>query len=184
VSEVYDLISTTEEYPRWWPAAFTYVLEIQTGDETGVDKVDRFESRGWLPYSLRWHANVTESERPKMIAFEAWGDLEGPGSWRFEQNGAWCALSFDWQLTANKPAIRLLSPVLKPLFDANFRSQFEKGESSLRLELARRHAADAVQRARLPAPPPLTSMPIAPLLAGAGAVIVFALWRRSSGRRR
>jgi hypothetical protein len=130
---------------------------------------------------LRWHANVTRTERPTGFDFEAWGDLEGPGRWRFEQNGAWCDLSYDWRLHANKPAVRLLSPLLKPLFAANFQSLFDKGETSLRLELARRQA-DEAQRRGLPSPPPLTSMPVTPLLVGAGALVALALWQ--GGRRR
>jgi hypothetical protein len=131
---------------------------------------------------LRWHANVTRAERPTGFDFEAWGDLEGPGSWRFDQDGAWCDLIYDWRLRANKPAVRLLSPVLKPLLAANFRSLFDKGETSLRLELARRHASEA-QRQGLPSPPPLTSVPVAPLLVGVGALVAFTLLRRSAKRR-
>lgn len=184
ITEVYDLIATMEDYPAWWPAAFTHVLEIQPGDAAGIDKVDRFESRAWLPYLLRWHANVVSAERPRAFSFEAWGDLEGTGSWQFEQNGAWCDVTFDWQLRANKPFVRWLSPLLRPFFAANFRSLLDKGEASLRLELARRHAPDPAARQRLPAPPPATSMPAAPLVLGLGAVAAFILWRGTRHRSR
>ena len=176
--EVYDILTDTADYARWWPAAFTDALQIQPGDASGVDRVDRFESRSWLPFSLLWHANVVETARPRHWRFEAWGDLEGPGSWRFKQNGVWCDIDFDWQVRARKPVMRLLSPLLKPLFVANFQSYLRKGESSLRLEIARRHYALPAERLAALKPPPLSTIPSAPLLAGIGALIGLTAVRR------
>jgi hypothetical protein len=45
---------------------------------------------------------------------------------------------FDWRLDANKPLIRYLSFLLKPIFAANHRWAMARGEEGLRSELARR----------------------------------------------
>ena len=46
---------------------------------------------------------------------------------------------------------------MKPIFSANHRWAMKKGEESLKLELARRHAATAEERALVPpAAPPTT----------------------------
>jgi len=42
---------------------------------------------------------------------------------------------------------------MKPIFAANHRWAMQKGEESLKLELARRHASNADELARIPAPP-------------------------------
>jgi len=42
---------------------------------------------------------------------------------------------------------------MKPIFSANHHWAMAKGEESLKLELARRHATSAEELARIPAPP-------------------------------
>ena len=179
VDEVYEIVSQTRDFARWWPAAFLEVLELQPGDERGIDRVDRFETRGWLPFTLLWHSNVIEAQRPFGFKIEVWGDFEGTGEWRFEQNGAWTDASFDWRVRVNKPRLGFLSPLFKPLLTSNQRWAMAKGEESLRLELAKRHAASETERSGLPAPPAPASFPTIPLLIGVGALIGVVLWRRS-----
>jgi hypothetical protein len=176
IEEVYALISDATGLRRWWPAAFTDVLQIQPGDDQGVDRVVRFESKSWLPFSLLWHANTVEAEPPHRFRFEAWGDLAGAGEWRLHQDGAWTDLTFDWEVTAKKPALRYLGPLLRPLFIANQEWLMAKGEASLRLELAKR-AASNTERVHLPAPPPPAQFPALPLALIAAAIIAFAVWR-------
>jgi len=50
-------------------------------------------------------------------------------------------LTYDWRIRAEKPLLRWLSPLLKPLFAANHRWAMAQGERSLARELARRAAA-------------------------------------------
>jgi len=48
-------------------------------------------------------------------------------------------VEFDWKLTADKPLIRYLSFLFKPIFSANHRWAMAQGEKGLAAELARRH---------------------------------------------
>ncbi|MES1258209.1 MAG: polyketide cyclase, partial [Acidobacteriota bacterium] len=109
-------------------------------------------TKGWLPYRLRWEAVTTESRRPNRIALRATGDLEGRGIWSILQDGAFTDVTFDWKLTAGKPFLRWLSPVLRPVFEANHRWAMQQGEKSLELELAR-YRADTVEEMNAVAPP-------------------------------
>jgi hypothetical protein len=61
-----------------------------------------------------------------------------------------------WRISADKPLLKYLSFLMKPLFSANHVWAMARGEESLRLELARRHAANDDQRSQLAAPPPPT----------------------------
>jgi hypothetical protein len=66
-------------------------------------------------------------------------------------------VTYDWRIVAEKGLLRRLSFVMRPLFGANHRWAMARGEESLRLELARRHAGDdPVARASVPPPPPPT----------------------------
>jgi hypothetical protein len=60
---------------------------------------------------------------------------------------------------------------MKPIFSANHRWAMAKGEESLKLELARRHAANQEELALIPAPPkPTPSSPL-PLLVATTAIV-------------
>jgi uncharacterized protein YndB with AHSA1/START domain len=141
--EVYDIMSQPLEYPRWWPAVYLEAKELSAGAPNGAGRRVSLLTKGWLPYTLHWEAVTTEAEPPRRIAIEASGDLEGRGVWTFTQDGDRVDIAFDWNVNAGKPLIRRLTPVLRPVFEANHRWAMEQGEVSLREELIR-------YRARIP----------------------------------
>lgn len=143
VEEVFEILINARDRVRWWPEVFLDVREIKPGDEYGVGQVVRLHTRGWLPYTLRWNFRVTESRYPHGFTLQAWGDFVGLGTWSFQQDGPWVNITYDWNIRADKPLLRYLSILLKPLFAANHRWAMAKGEESLRLELARRHGKGA-----------------------------------------
>jgi hypothetical protein len=127
--------------------------ELEPGDAEGVGRVISLYTKGWLPYTLRWQFRVTESRFPYGFTLEAWGDFDGRGIWTLEQDGPWVDVTYDWKIRAEKPLLRYFSFIMKPIFGANHRWAMAQGEASLKLELARRHAATAEERAQVPAPP-------------------------------
>lgn len=140
VEEVSTVLKNTPDLVRWWPTVYLDVQELEPGDAHGVGKAVSLHTRGWLPYTLRWQFRVTESREPYGYTLEAWGDLVGRGIWIFEQDGAWVNITYDWQVRADKPLLRALSLLLKPVFAANHRWAMAQGERSLRAELVRRRA--------------------------------------------
>ena len=180
IDEVAQIIGNATDLVRWWPSVYLDVQELEPGDENGVGRVIDLYTKGWLPYTLRWKFRVTEVRRGERVRLEAEGDFVGRGIWIFEQDGEWVNITYDWKISAEKPLLRSLSPLLKPIFEANHRWAMAKGEESLRLELARRHAATPEERAAIPAPPgPTTSSPLPLMLGmlGAGAGLVYLLVR-------
>jgi hypothetical protein len=154
--EVAEIIGKATDLPRWWPSVYLDVRELEPGDpQTGVGKVIDLYTKGWLPYTLRWQFRVTEVNQ-SQVRLEAWGDFVGRGIWTLEPDGEWTNVTYDWKVRADKPLLRRFSVLMKPIFSANHHWAMEKGEESLRLELARRHATTAEERARVPAPPPPT----------------------------
>jgi hypothetical protein len=157
VKEVSEIIADAPDLVRWWPSVYLEVEELEPGDERGIGKVVSLYTKGWLPYTLRWQFRVTESRYPYGFSLQAWGDFDGRGIWSFEQDGEWVNITYDWRIRADKPLLKYLSPIFKPIFAANHRWAMAKGEESLKLELARRHAVTSQERALVPAPPPPTS---------------------------
>jgi hypothetical protein len=156
VEEIADILGDAPGLVRWWPSVYLAVRQLDPGGNDGVGKVVALYTKGWLPYTLRWQFRVTESRYPHGFTLEAQGDFVGRGIWTFEQEGEWANIIYDWKIRADKPLLRYFSFLFKPLFAANHRWAMRKGEESLKLELARRHAATPEERERIPPPPSST----------------------------
>jgi hypothetical protein len=187
VQEVSDILGNAPDLVRWWPSVYLEVRELEPGDEHGVGKVVSLYTKGWLPYTLRWQFRVTENRSPHGFSLAAWGDFVGRGSWTFEQEGDWVNITYDWQIRADKPLLKYLSPLLKPIFAANHHWAMAQGEESLMRELARRRATSPEERALVPPPAPPTSPAIFYLwLLGASAGLaglVYLIARRDKAQK-
>ncbi len=178
LQEVNDLLGNALDLPRWWPSVYIDVKELSSGDERGIGRIIDLYTKGWLPYTLRWQFRVTESRYPNGFTLEAQGDFVGRGIWTFEPDGDEVIITYDWQVRADKPVLRYLSFMMKPFFAANHRWAMRKGLESLQLELARRQAQTAEERALIPPPPARTTSSFTPLAVGLlgtiGLVIIAA----------
>jgi len=151
--EVYAVIDDTSQLPRWWPAVWLKVETLEPGDANGIGKRVRFTSKGWLPYIVVWESTATEKEFPRRLTLAASGDFAGRGVWTFRPDGAFVDIEYNWQIVADKPLLRNLSFLFKPMFAANHNWAMARGLESLKLELARRQAKTPDELARVPAPP-------------------------------
>jgi hypothetical protein len=151
--EVYRIIDDSAEFVRWWPAVWLKVEMLEPGDARGIGKVMRYTTKGWLPYILHWTGRAVAKEYPSRLVLHATGDFEGEGSWTFRADGPHVDVEYVWAIQANKPLLRYLSFLLRPIFAANHNWAMARGEESLRLELARRHAKSPAELASIPAPP-------------------------------
>lgn len=177
--EVADVLADPVGLARWWPSVYLDVQELAPADAHGVGRRARLVTKGWLPYTLRWELEVVESRDRHGFTIVATGDFDGRGVWTFEQSGRFVDITYDWRIRAEKPLLRRLSFVLKPIFAANHRWAMAQGEESLVLELRRRRALSAAARAEVPAPPgPITYAAVgvvagvAALAAGVGYLVV------------
>ena len=170
--EVSEIIGDPRGLTSWWPSVYLDVKVLEEGDERGLGRVVSLYTKGWLPYTLRWDFRVTEV-RPNGFTLVAWGDFDGRGIWIFEQDGEWVDVTYDWKIKAEKPLLRYFSFVMKPIFSANHRWAMANGEESLKLEIARRHAANQEELSRIPAPPRATPSSPVPLLLA--TTTIFAL---------
>jgi Polyketide cyclase / dehydrase and lipid transport len=140
VAEVYDVLARIIEFPRWWPSVYLDAREIEPGERDGRGKTFSLHTRGYLPYTLRWQLRVADLRPPAGYAIEASGDFVGKGVWTLAQRGEHVDITFNWDIRADKPLIRRLSFLFKPLFAANHRWAMAEGERGLRAEVERRRA--------------------------------------------
>jgi hypothetical protein len=139
LAEVVDAMADPTELPRWWPAAYLAARELDPGRPSdGVGKRVAMHVKGFLPYTVRFELEVTENRYPHGISTVARGDIEGEGYWHVFQHGEYTDLHHVWTVRADRPLLRLLSPLLRPLLEYNHRWSMKRGEASLKLELLRR----------------------------------------------
>jgi hypothetical protein len=154
--EISEILGNGPDLVRWWPSVYLEVKELEKGEASGVGKVIDLYTKGWLPYTLRWQFRVSQVNSPHGFQLEAWGDFVGRGIWTFEGDNDYVKIIYDWKVQADKPLLRYLSFIMKPIFSANHHWAMAKGEESLKLELARRRAKTPEERAAIPAPPAAT----------------------------
>lgn len=182
VGEVADILGDPLSLTRWWPSVYLDVWEVRPADARGIGRRVKLHTKGWLPYTIRWEFEVTESHYPNGFTIVANGDFDGRGVWTFTQDGAFVDIFYDWRIRAEKPLLKNLSFVLRPIFEANHRWAMAQGEESLKLELARRRLSSDAARAQVPPPPPPTTFAGIGLIAGAaviGGTLVYLLSRAS-----
>jgi len=178
--EVFEIIAKAADLPRWWPAAFRDSLPIQTGDETGTARVVRLESRGFLPYVLRWHVVTKSVDRPHHLVNEVWGDIQGVIVWTLAADGDYTTVDSDWRISIHMPLLGLLSPIVNPFYSANHRWAMAKGEESLKLELQRLRAASQAARSQVAQPPAGVERSTWAIALGAGALLALLMLRRDA----
>lgn len=129
IEDVYDVIGDQLQYPGWWGNVFLAV----TGDE-GPPRPGRrasIVSKGFLPYKLRWVAEVIEVERPRGFRMTLTGDFVGVGEWTLEQAQGGTRATLDWRPAIEKPLVKYLTPLLRPLFRANHTWAMRRGEEGI-----------------------------------------------------
>lgn len=151
--EVYKTLEDVDALARWWPAVYLDVKVREKGQPGGIGKLVELYTKGWLPYSLRWHFRVTETRFPHGFSLQALGDFVGTGVWKFHQEGENCLITYDWRISAEKPLLKKLGWLFRSIFSANHHWAMRKGLESLELELRRRRGEQKVP------PPPQPTFP-------------------------
>lgn len=149
VGEVYPIIKDSSRLSEWWPSVYLEVKTIKDGNTSGIGKIVSLYTKGYLPYTLRWTFEVMEVITNEKIALRAFGDLNGKGVWTFKQEGKICKVSYDWDISFDKPYLSKLTCLLRPIFSFNHKWAMKRGLESLQLEIRRKRGEQNV-----PTPPP------------------------------
>jgi uncharacterized protein YndB with AHSA1/START domain len=113
---VFHAISEARTYPQWWTPVY---LDVEASGEPEVGKESRQHFKGRLPYHLHTRSRITRLEPPHVIEADVDGDLRGHGTWTLTAIPDGTHVRFDWQVFADKPLLRVLTPILRPAFRWN-----------------------------------------------------------------
>ena len=132
IDRVWTVLSRARDFPVWWQGVYLSVDPLDDAGEPRVGARVAAVARGWLPYKLRFTIETTKLEKPQLIAFKASGDFEtDESSWLLTPNGAGTHVVLDWNPIVEKRVVKLLSPLLKPIFRWNHQWTMDRGQSQI-----------------------------------------------------
>lgn len=140
ITEVADILEDTASLPAWWPQLFRKVTVVKRGTDHGLGEVAHCECRARLPYTLRFTYTCVDVRYPYGSTIESTGDLNGRGVWTLAQHDGGVDVEYSWRVNLEKPLLRFLSPLLRPLLAGNHEWSMQRGEDGMRGEIARRRA--------------------------------------------
>jgi quercetin dioxygenase-like cupin family protein len=138
IEEVHAVVGDAGTYPEWWRPTY---LEVRMEGTPGVGHVVHHRFRGPLPYQLRATTRTVRYEPPALVETTVDGDLRGTGTWTLAPTAAGTHVRFDWRVTADRRFLRVLTPVLKPVFRWNHNWAIARAREGLEPYARRRAAA-------------------------------------------
>lgn len=137
---VWDALVHTEDWPRWWPEVQSAQL-VRSGRGDGVGRVVRITWRTRLPYRLSLDVQCLEVLAQQRLRGQAQGALRGEGIWLLQAEGELTLVTYLWRVQLNTAWMRLLCPLLAPLFRWNHAQLMASGGAGLARYLSRQGAA-------------------------------------------
>ena len=142
---VFDAVADSRAYPDWWRPVY---LEVEADGPPEVGRVARHHFKGRLPYHLHTRSVGVEVDRPRRVVADVDGDLRGRGTWTLTPTGQGTHVRFDWQVYADRKLLRVLTPVLRPIFRWNHNWAIARAMEGLE-PYAKRAGASALRSADL-----------------------------------
>jgi quercetin dioxygenase-like cupin family protein/uncharacterized protein YndB with AHSA1/START domain len=113
---VFEAISDARTYPTWWSAVY---IDVDAEGPAVLGKTSRQHFKGRLPYHLRTESTIVRLDHPHVVEADVTGDLRGHGKWTLTPTETGTHVRFDWEVFADKPLLRILTPLLRPAFRWN-----------------------------------------------------------------
>ena len=127
---VWDALVQVERWPLWWP----YVRSVQRLRSAGPDGLGcrhRIQWQTRLPYGLVIDAETVDIKRPECLRGRTWGQLVGEGIWLLRHEGGITDVTYVYRVEPTTLWMRVLSPVLAPLFRWNHQGVMAAGRAGL-----------------------------------------------------
>jgi uncharacterized protein YndB with AHSA1/START domain/quercetin dioxygenase-like cupin family protein len=113
---VFDALADGRTYPQWWRPVY---IDVDADGPAALGKESRQHFKGRLPYHLHTRSVISALDPPRLVTAEVDGDLRGTGTWTLTPTASGTHVRFDWQVHADRKLLKLLTPLLRPLFRWN-----------------------------------------------------------------
>jgi len=123
--KVFAVLRDLSIYPQWWS-------EVRRVSGAG-DSAVKVTIRATLPYSLTFEMQQKVVDEESGVLEAAMnGDLQGTSRWKIVERGGMCFLTFQEEVRMNKPLLRWLAPIARPVFRVNHSLMMKHGQQGLR----------------------------------------------------
>jgi len=125
---VFDALADTRTYPIWWTPIYRAV-DADGPPSIGCASRQKFKAR--LPYTLSTVSTIARLEPPRELEVHVVGDLRGTGVWTLTAVGDKVHVRFDWRVHADRALLRVLTPILRPVFRWNHNVAIKRATAGL-----------------------------------------------------
>lgn len=116
---VWQLLTDIEAWPAWW----RYVRRVRRIERSATSPVGDVAELVWgsaLLYGIRLRVTTLAAERPTRLEGQSQGDLNGFGIWLLDAaTDAGVDVTYRWEVVLERPWMRALSFLLRPVFEWN-----------------------------------------------------------------
>src|SRR5712692_4395394 len=120
---VFHALADARTYPTWWTPIYR---EVDADGPPAVGCASRQKFNAKLPYTLSTVSTIVRLDAPREFEVEVDGDLRGRGVWTLSAADGKVHVRFDWTVNADRPLLRILTPVLRPLFRWNHNAAIKR----------------------------------------------------------
>jgi uncharacterized protein YndB with AHSA1/START domain len=126
---VFEAIADARTYPEWWTPVY---IEVEGDQPPGAGVTTKHHFKGKLPYTLNTTSKIVRHDPPTYVEVEVDGDLRGTGKWTLTPQGdGRVHVRFDWIVHADRPLLRYLTPILRPIFRWNHNWSADRAKEGL-----------------------------------------------------
>ena len=147
---VFMALADASTYPEWWSAVY---ISAETDGPPELGRVSHGHFRGRLPYTLRTRSEIVRYEPPESFEVDVVGDLSGHGVWTLSERSDIVHVHFDWRVRADRPLLRHLTPVMRPVFRWNHNWSIQRAIEGLEPYAAHLGSCRPCLSAARPRPP-------------------------------
>ena len=116
VEAVFEAVADSRTYAEWWRPVY---LDVEADGPPALGVAARHHFKGRLPYHLRTRSVIVAIDPLRRVTADVDGDLRGRGTWTLTRAPHGTHVRFDWQVHADRPLLRALTPVLRPVLRWN-----------------------------------------------------------------
>lgn len=125
---VFSALADARTYPEWWKPVY---IEVEGDCEPAIGCETSQHFKGKLPYTLTTTSEIVAYNPPNSFAVKVVGDLSGSGVWTLTPQDSRVHIRFDWTVVADRPLLRVLTPVARPIFRWNHNWSVERARVGL-----------------------------------------------------
>jgi uncharacterized protein YndB with AHSA1/START domain len=114
---VFAALADARTYPDWWRPVY---IDVEGDCEPAPGCTTKQHFKGKLPYTLNTTSEIVAFDPPRSFEVRVVGDLSGKGVWTLApKDDGRVHVRFDWTVYADRPLLRILTPVARPVFRWN-----------------------------------------------------------------